>query len=252
MFLETFGADLPRLEESFHRYLTQPLASRRTVPYRAGPTAFSPVERAMSDAEVHLLWARLLPWGKGSADWARRELDEALASDPRSPEVRYRRGLFFILQAQLDDAGHELEAALAARPDEPRYLLARLAWYEVRAKATGDTIPVEIGYDLARTATSAAQLRGAAIQLARRDRAEEGLRLIERAVAVDPLCWRCQMTRAAMLVTAGRLGEARAAIDRTIVLLPERTAVESVFALRRKIELMSRATPPEQRRGPPP
>ena len=253
VFLETFGADLPRLEQSFHRYLTQPQLSRRTVPYRAGLTAFSPVERAMSDAEVHLLWARLLPWEKGSADRARRELDEALASEPGSPEVRYRRGLFFINEARLDEAGHDLEAALAARPDEPRYLLGRLAWYDARAQVAGGTIPSELVDRLARTATSAAQLREAALHVSELGRAEEGLRLIERAIAVDPLCWQCQMTRAGTLATAGRFGEARAAMDRTIALLPEHAAAaEKVFALRRKIELMSRATTPEQRRGPPP
>jgi hypothetical protein len=193
-FLETFGAELPRLEQSFHGYLTRARTNRRVVEYRAEPAATPPAERTMSDAEVHLLWARLLPWKNGSMDRERKQLDEALASDSGSPEVRYRRALFFLHEGQLDEASREIDAALAARPDEPRYLLARLGWYEERQKTLKETlkgglregVPTDLVDHLARTATSANQLRVAGAYVARRH-AEDGFRLIDRSLATDPL-----------------------------------------------------------------
>jgi hypothetical protein len=68
----------------------------------------------------------------------RRQLD---ACEPGAPEVHYRRAIFFIHQSTIDDAARDLDAALAARPDDPRVLLARVAWYERRTKIAGPTSP---------------------------------------------------------------------------------------------------------------
>lgn len=65
---------------------------------------------------------------------SRRELDEAVASDPRSAEARFRRAVLYMLaDKRFDDADRELERALALRPAEPAYLYARVISYELRA-----------------------------------------------------------------------------------------------------------------------
>ncbi len=249
-FLETFGAELPRLEEAFHRYLTATGLNVRNVNDPGGPTPAPVTARTMSDAEIHLLWARLLPRDKDTLPAVRRELDEALASEPGSPEVHYFRALFSLGQDQLDEAGRELDAALAARPDEPRYLLARVAWHERHEQGAASTVPTELLDHLVRTATSASQLRGAAYHLRLQGRVEEGFRLIDWALAADPLCWACQETRALLLADAGKLDLAVAAMDRVMVLLPETAPVADVVALRRKMEVARSAAaagPPPQR-----
>jgi tetratricopeptide (TPR) repeat protein len=187
-------------------------------------------------------------------DRERKQLDEALASDSGSPEVRYRRALFFLREGQLDEAGREVDAALAAQPDEPRYLLARLTWHEGRKimlmQALRDDDLANLVDHLARTATSANQLRVAGAYVAQR-RAEEGFRLIDRALATDPLCWRCQETRAKLLVGLGKYDEALVAVDRMMTLLPEGAPVKGVVDLRRKIERSRRAPSPEHERTAP-
>jgi tetratricopeptide (TPR) repeat protein len=187
----------------------------------------------MSDAEVHLLWARLLPWEKGSMGRVGQQLDEASASDPASPEVRYLRAIFFLHEDRLDEAGREIDGALAAHPDEPRYLLARVAWYEQRGGAKPGRAPADLVDHLARTAVSAYQLRAAA---SHQRRSEDGLRLIDRALTADPLCWPCLRTRALMLATAGRIDEALVAADRVTVLLPDGAPAEIIVKLRQEIE----------------
>ena len=62
------------------------------------------------------------------------------------------------------------------------------------------------------------------------------LRLLDRALSLDPLCWRCQGTRAELLAGAGRHGDALVAVDRAIALLPEGAGDAALLALRRRIE----------------
>lgn len=237
-FLETFGRDLPRLERAFSRYLTEARLSRRVA---EPPTAFAAApatSRVMSDAEIHLLWARLSPWKKGSMEQVYRELDEALTHDLGSPEVRYQRAIFFMHQEQLDDAWRELSAALTARPDDPRYLYAQILWLERAAasKAERPSLPPELMERLARKATSATELVAVALYTRQTGRTEDAFRFIDRAVALDPLCWQCQKVRAILLADTGQLDEALALLDHVVMLSPEGASVDGIVALRRRIE----------------
>jgi tetratricopeptide (TPR) repeat protein len=237
-FLAAFGRDLPRVEEAFRRYLTQDSATRRVVQHPLEPGATDATARPMSDAEVHLLWARLLPHTPAFTDLIRRQLDEALARESSSPEVRYRRAIFFMRVEQIDEASRELAAALATRPDDPRYLLASALWHYRRAELAKQDevhIPPELLEHLARTASTASQMNLAVLQLAASGRTEEGSRLLDRALAADPLCWQCQKTRAILLSERGETDAALAAMDRVIALVPEGMSIDNLVALRRWI-----------------
>lgn len=240
-FLETFGADLPRLEASFRRYLLEARLQRRVVEHPPAPVATPLQVRTMSDAEVHLLWAYLVPTKKGGRELARRQLDEALASDPRSSEVRYARAIFFTGQQRFDEADRELSTALAARPDDPRYLYARLSWHVDRAAAAspaqkGLSLPEDVLTRLERTATSAWQLNVAASYARVQGRVDDALGLSARSIAADPLCWTCQVGRARVLFAADRLDEATAAVERALAVLPEKSDPSDITALRAVIE----------------
>jgi tetratricopeptide (TPR) repeat protein len=245
-FLETFGSDLPRLEASFRSYLLQVGNGRRVIPYPAAPPPAAVTARPMSEAEVHLLWGMLLPAEKGAADAARRQLDEALALDPGSPEVRYARAVFFLRQEQWAEADREIEAALAARPDEPRFLFAQVTghlWRTGDALPLAQRVPAALDEHLARTATSARQLAQAGLDAGVRGRVDEGLRLVGRSVAADPLCWWCQVARARLLVADRKLDEAAAAAERALTLLPEKADPGGVLETRREIEKARAAGP---------
>jgi tetratricopeptide (TPR) repeat protein len=190
----------------------------------------------------------------GRGDPAKLEsLLEALAREPGSPDVRYRRAIFFLRREQLDDAEREIAAAFAARPEEPRYLLARLFLHEARAKAPGfparERIPEDLVDHLARTATSPSQLCETADFEGMRGRIDGGLRLVERALGIDPLTWACHEVRARLLAEAARFDEALAAMDRAMALLPERAPIEKLVAARRAIEL-KRSRAPASRPAP--
>ncbi len=193
------------------------------------------------------MWARIWPDTPELADRRGKDLDEALARDPGSPEVRYRRAIFLARQGRPDDADRELDAALAARPDEPRYLLARLAVHDRRLlarKAHLAPAPAEVVAHLARTATSAWQLYGVASNQRRAHQNEEASRTIQRALAINPPCWECESVRAALLADAGRRDEALAAVDRALALLPDGSSSADLLALRR--EIASQPRPPDR------
>src|SRR5262249_37584784 len=154
-----------------------------------------------------------------------------------APEVRYRRACFFLHHEGLDDAEHALKVALAARPEEPRYLLAQILLHAARGKArkmpARERVPDELVERLERTAMSAFQLCPAADLEGLRGRVDDGLRGVERALAADPLVSWCQVVRAKLLADTGRFDEALAAIDRALALMPERAPIDRLLAVRR-------------------
>jgi tetratricopeptide (TPR) repeat protein len=240
-FLQSFGeAQLPRLEAAFRDYLTEVRLDRVVFDPPAPAPISAASERFLSDPEVHLLWARLLPWKPATADRVRAELDEALRKEPGSPEVHFERSLFFTFTERLDDAQQELTAALQMRPDEPRYLFGQILLLRTRAAlgAGGGRaeIPKELFDRLARVASSATELNEVAWSLATHGRADEALPYSERAIRLDPLCWNCQDTQAFVLFEKGRLEEALRASDRAVSILPEKVEAPGIRALHRRIE----------------
>ncbi len=125
---EAWAAAFGEIPESvfqgdFFAYLSQFEAPVVRRPYAAPELPSLEHERVMSEAEVHLLWARLRPWGGEASDQAAKDIDAALAAEPASAEVRFWRGVFRAKQGRFRDAQDDFAAALASAPDEPRYLL---------------------------------------------------------------------------------------------------------------------------------
>ncbi|APR76074.1 Hypothetical protein A7982_01421 [Minicystis rosea] len=214
------GVDTAELSRALYEHVlraTLPIMSRA---YTLRPPEPLQSERAMSDAEVHLLWARLDKWGEGGGSRALEHLDAALAGDPSSPEVHYWRALFFVRQSRFEDAQPEIAAALAAKPEEPRYLLAALKLALARgSRATPEA--QALVQRLAQVARTATELDAVARAEARLRHADAGLPFAERAVKADPTCYRCMDTYAVLLFEKGRLRDAVAAEERAIELLPE-------------------------------
>lgn len=241
-FLKAFERDLPQIEQGFYRYLANARLDRLVVSVPPSREAAPLEERVFDEAEAHILWARLLPRTnqKEHTERVSRHLEEAVAENPKSPEVRFHRGVFYAQEKQFDKSVAELDIALGARPDDPRYLLARINLYELQAKENKTApdaapVPADIIERLARVAVSPAQLMAVGFLTANQGRINEGLQLIERAVAVDPLCWRCQTARAVVLARVERYQEALEAVDRAIAITPEKAPVTELVRLRDKI-----------------
>jgi hypothetical protein len=232
-FLQVFGDQMPRLEKAYHLYLTTLVSATRSVELPPASTTASPTSRTMTDAEVHLVWARLLPRTKAFEAMGAAQLDEALVSEPSSPEVRYARAVRAIYAKDFGAADREISAALDARPEEPRYLCAKV----LASRRSGREPPRELSERLAHTATSATQLGIAAEEAAKAGRLDDGLALLGRAIKVDPSCWSCHAVRAQILLAKGALDEALAAVDRGLSILPDGSPVDEVVKLRRSIEL---------------
>ncbi len=243
-FHARFDKDWAGLETAFRGYLLETTLGKASSPYAAPPPAPPPAERALEDAEVHLLWARLLPWKEGAWDAVAHHLDEALARAPASPvtpEVHYRRAIFALRRKQREEADREIQAALAARPDDPRFLCARVVVLlgtpkEARAEAhVEETLRATIAH-LAPLATSSDQLAMVALYQADIGNRPEALRVIERALRVDPIDAKLEQIHATVLFSLSRIPEARAAIDRALTLLPEGATADRLLALRGVID----------------
>jgi len=218
-FLRRFGRDETWLEDAYARYPTSTLPQVRVLAYHP-PREAPPATRLMSDAEVHLLWARIRPWRGDTEGAVARDLNEAVRRDPGAPEARYVRGKLYLDTGHDEDAARELDTALAARPDEPRFLYARLLTNAQRPAP--DDRAHDLVDRLARTARSAAELSMVAeLYGLAGDRADEALVFAERAIRADPTCWRCEKARSRILFLGQRYDEAVRAADRGLALVPE-------------------------------
>lgn len=103
------------------------------------------------------------------------------------------------------------------------------------AHADGVKLPEELVERLARTAKTGDQLMTAGWYTTPIGKSEEGLRRVERAVAMDPLCWSCERIHATMLLNLGRTQEALVAVERAITLWPENRRIKDLLELRRRI-----------------
>ncbi|AUX33567.1 MULTISPECIES: lipopolysaccharide assembly protein LapB [Sorangium] len=222
-----------QLERDYRNYLVGPRMIKKVGPYTAPPPPPPQVERAMSDAEVHVLWARLKRWQRHERAWAAAHLEKALAHEPGNPEVRFWRGRLWTVEARLTEAEQELAAALAARPTDPRYLMANLMFlstlWRSHAITTDEAMEraAPLVDRLSRTASTAAQLNGVArYRIAFRE-LDEAQTFVKRALKTDPSCASCYDTYGILLVLQGRVTEAISAASRALDLLPE--GVENPF-----------------------
>lgn len=239
-FQARFGADLPALEEAFRGYVLQERLQLAFAPYTAPASPAAPAAQPMSADEVHVLWARLMPWNKDERPRVEAQLEAALAIAPGSPEALLRRALLAVRRDDLEHAAADVARALAARPEEPRILFADALLHRARL-ARGGTPAAREAYDarvdrLARCAVSAHQLNEVAWRRFQQERFDEGLTLSTRAVDADPLCWNCVDTHAMLLLAKGRVEEAARTIERALSAAPEGAEVAELVEHRRLIE----------------
>ncbi|KYF63781.1 hypothetical protein BE11_25865 [Sorangium cellulosum] len=224
------GIPPEQLDRDYRSYLMGQRLIRKVGPYTARPPSPPRAERAMSDAEVHVLWARLMRWEGAERAWAAAHLEEALAHAPNHPEVRFWRGRLRIAEARLPEAEQELTAALAARPADPRYLLTMgrflytLASHRVitTLQAMGRAAPIVDR--LGRTASTAAQLNFVAGYRLEHREFDEAEMFVKRALQADPSCASCYDTYGMLLLVQGRVTEAIRAASHALDLLPEGNA----------------------------
>ncbi|WP_437901431.1 tetratricopeptide repeat protein [Sorangium sp. So ce124] len=222
-------ADIPseQLDEHFRSYLVGPRLIKKVGPYAPPPPPPPQTERAMNDAEVHVLWARLKSWDGDERAWAAAHLEEALAHEPNNAEARLWRGRLWTAEGRLREAEQELTVALAARPMDPRYLLAMgrllytLASHRVitTLDAMGRAAPLVDR--LSRAASTAAQLDFVARYRIEHRELDEAQTFIRRALKTDPGCASCYDTYGMLLLMQGRVTEAISAAGHALDLVPE-------------------------------
>jgi len=239
-FLEQLGLDWNGLDQAYRAYLSVERPQLAIVAYRSAPPAAPPVAETMRARDVHLLWARVMPWTKDGLARVEEQLDAARAEDPRSTDVLRHRAAFLMFRGDLETAKADLDAALAEAPADPRTLHALLLWHRARAAASREAVrdepPADIVGQLAQHAVTAPQLSEVAGYYGTHGRVDDAMRFSQRALAADPLCRTCQVRHAVLLFLGGHLAEAMAATDRALAITPERATAVDLVELRRKIQ----------------
>jgi hypothetical protein len=219
-FRDRFGPDLGSIETAYIAYLSADRLETRSVAFEPPQHEVPERLRAMRDADVHLLWARLRPWAGRAEVAVRADLDEALAREPSLAEAHALYAQLLLAQGRESDAVRELDLAILARPHDPRLLYARLRARPPRAPVDDRTHALlDRLAGVARSATELAFLANAyGVGL---ERAHLGLVFADRALAADPMCWECEKTRSRIFFGGGRYAEALVAADRALALAPD-------------------------------
>jgi tetratricopeptide (TPR) repeat protein len=227
-------------------------AKWHAVRYTPGPAAPPAELRPMRDAEVHLLWARMMRWSGAELERAARQLDEAAASERDAPEVLFWRAVF-ATSARRDyaEAVRGFDTALARKPDDPRLLLGlarALAAWEWAGHAPPPGRLARTVDALVKRATSPAQLDFVARYHLQRGRLAEAAPLAERAAKADPTCASCWDTWAQVAYRKGDVAEALAAQQRAIAMFGERRVdrgmIERLLRYAQAYEATVRGTEP--------
>jgi tetratricopeptide (TPR) repeat protein len=244
------GVDVEALEQAYRAYVSNPDLHQREIDL-GPPEAPSPLAaRVMSDSEIHLLWARLLPSNDESSYFVEREIGKAVKGDPSSTEARFRRALWLVKKHRPAEAEADLAAVLAARPDDPRYLLGRLDTYQeynssaYQCGEASAAVEATVAH-LARVAASGAELNRVASYLETHGRPDAGLPFAMEAIRRAPLSPEAQDTYSMLLLQKGNLLEALTANQRATALLPERSKNRSPILHRRMIDAASAVAAPE-------
>jgi tetratricopeptide (TPR) repeat protein len=233
---QTIGVEqLASLQREFHDYVGA-RASWDLMQARVSEPRAVAVDglRVMSDEEVHLLWARIVPY----PSIAEGQLAEARTQAPGSAEVSYARGCFALRHGRLAEAQASFRDALARAPAEPRYLYGLIA---ARGRAGGAAAG---GGDLADAADTLARLAKTpdehdlvAQLLAARGDPAQALRHAEQALALAPSDYLAYAARARAHFALGRMEEAVHDQERAVTFAPEeivdRSLVETLAAYER-------------------
>lgn len=186
------------LEQRFRSYLQRPELPADDEPFRTPPPPPPEAERRLSDAEVHLLWARVRPWDcRENIVAAGADLRRAQAAATPSPELLYWKALYDQKWRRFELAERDLARALQARPEEARYwhALAALRYHNEREepdRPLGST--EEAALHLAPLARSPWQLDFLARYYSDHGQRDAGLAYARRALEAGPGCWECADT----------------------------------------------------------
>jgi Tfp pilus assembly protein PilF len=226
---QTVGA-LP--EGQLERDYFASLVARETTVLKTKYTPVAPATsrpRAMSNAEVHVLFARLRGRSNGaSAESAQKDLEEAMRLDPNEPGVALLRAAWQADGGDLAGAERVLRDAVASRPDDPR-LLNALGWVTIRRMSKGGNVKMAevaaalepITAKLAPIARTAAELDLVAHGASFNGDVDGALELERRAMAADPSCVQCLSTAAALLDEKGMTQKAYETASLALGLVPE-------------------------------
>lgn len=193
-------------------------------PFSPGPTHLEAV-RKLEPVEMRLLWASARPWTRENLATIHRDLDDALALAPASPEVHRWRARMFRVQELYVSAEMELRTAMDARPDDEQtlYELFRLRDRQAELAPTEESFARvdSVVKALLPRATEAQTLNSLAWYLAHRGRVDEALPLAFRSVKSDFNCFECYDTLAFVLNAKGRVAEAHGMQSLAIGLAPD-------------------------------
>jgi hypothetical protein len=194
----------------------------------------------MSDAEVHVLWARLRPSTPEGQRAAEADLAaaRALGAGDADADLALTDAAWRAEAKEYGDAESTLRDALAAHGDDPRlwHALGVVALRE-HVDGAGRLSPAG-GEELARVAArlepiakSAAEFDLLAKVSAIRGQPDAGLAYEKRALAANASCVACIASLASLLYEKGRVSEALDAATLAMGLVPEGTSTRALAQL---------------------
>ncbi len=192
-----------------------------------------PSYRGMGEDEIHLLWARLLPWSGTTNDLAMRELERAEEHGGDTAAMALWHAQRLALAGRAEAATRALETQLAKTPNDPELLYARAA-FAMRALPDSGASAAEIARLAkvisaleAHAVTSDERLLVAAAHMMRRE-SDAALIGASKALEGDPLCWACHAVIAEAHYQIGDFVGAVQSGERALALVPEDTSDPSL------------------------
>ncbi|HEU4412361.1 MAG TPA: hypothetical protein VFS43_44375 [Polyangiaceae bacterium] len=239
--LRRHGVTPAQLESAYRQHieLYGVPAERAAFAPRDIPT---PHGRAMSEAEVRLLWARVRPWrGPEGMAQAGEEIEAAIKADPKFAPAYVLRGEWFERQRRDAEALADYRKARALAPEDFRtaHALASYLSYNFKKFANDAAVQAELNAlleGLRQNAGSAAAWDTLARYDARQGAPERGLPFAKKAISANPSCFECYDTAAMLLFRLGRLDEAVAAQRTAVNLMPDGVRMPGVLKRLRELE----------------
>jgi len=213
------------LDRAFQDYLLQPLPWRQV--HQRAPEVPAHTQRALSDAEVLVLWARIDRIGDAHQARAWRRLEQALKSDPKNAEASFWLGRFEEREQNFTGAEEHYLRARELAPHNGRYELALMGLYQVGATQTTwspNALKKRLSATvsaLERDATTGRELTALAIYGIYEHDLDRAELYSDRAIAVSPECWDCLHIRAVTVYLRGDPAKAREFEERAMLQLPD-------------------------------
>lgn len=244
--LQSKGADVDR---AFDEYL------RKAIPWRehhegAAPPVGNVDKRAMSEAEVLVLWARMDAFRGPNAARASELLRRAATVAPDDPEILLWTSRRETLLGKPLEAEHHLQQALARQPSYAGAQLALGMLYlddktgtswpaDERKKRASDAFT-----RLGEIATTATEHNAVAIYHLIKTGVAQAVGPAAKACELDPSCWSCLHTYAAATFRSGARARAADLELAALSRLPDNAPERIVQTLSRDLERYRAAADP--------